>query len=143
MAFDVSFTLRDAYTRTTTRRFTNTRADIADAITDTATMLGYLEALSKMAVVKTEIIKVTTYSTSPESGANVDAGGTLHARLNNGKLYPMRVPALDPALVNTDGSVKLGETAVTNFVGAFASGQNWTVSEGNTVSAVEYGELDR
>jgi hypothetical protein len=143
MAFDVVFTLRDAYSRTTTRRMTNTEADMADAVTDTATMLGYLEDLSGCAVVKTDICKVTTYSTSPEAGSNLDAGGTIHARLNNGKLAPVRIPAIDPDMVNADGSVKLGETAVTNLETALGSGGHWTISEGNTVTNFESGELDR
>lgn len=143
MAWEVTFTLRDAYTRTTTKKMTNTQALLADAVTDTATMLGYLEALSGCAVVKTAIAQVTTYSTSPETGANIDAGGTLHARLNNGKLAPVKIPAIDPDMVNSDGSIKLGETAVTNLETALGSGGDWTISEGNTVSDFESGELDR
>jgi len=143
MGFEVTFTLRDAYTRTTTRRFTNTQALMADAVTDTATMLGYLEALSGCAVVKTAIAQVATYSTSPAAGANIDAGATIHARLDNGKLAPVHIPAIEATLINTDGTVKLGETAVTNLETALGSGGDWTISEGNTVADFASGELDR
>lgn len=143
MAFEVTFTLRDAYGRSTTRRLTNTQALYADAVTDTATMLGYLEALSGCAVVKTAIATVATYATSPASGSNIDAGATIHARLDNGKLAPIHIPAVEATLVNTDGSLKLGETAVTNLETALGSGGDWTMSEGNSVTDFASGELDR
>lgn len=143
MAFDVVFTLRDAYSRTTTRRMTNTRADMADAITDTNDMVGYLEALTGCAIVKTDICKVATLESSPEAGSNLDAGATIHARLNNGKLAPVRIPAFAASLLNADGSVKLDEDAVTDLETALGSGGHWTISEGNTVTNFESGELDR
>lgn len=143
MAWEVTFTLRDAFSRTTTKKLTNTQTLLADAITDTATMLGYLEALSDCAVVKTSIAQITTYSTSPAAGANVDAGATIHARLNNGKLAPVKVPGVDLDIINADGSVDLTDGAVTNLETALGSGGTWTISEGNTVSNFESGELDR
>ena len=143
MAFDVTFTLQDAYARRTTRRYTNTRTLLADCQSDAATMLATLEALSKCAVVKVEIGIPTTYATSPESQANVDAGATIHARLNNGKLAPVRIPAIDPAKLNADGSVKLDDTDVDALATAMGSGGHWTISEGNTVTRFESGELDR
>ncbi len=143
MSFEVTFTLRDAYSRTTTRRMTCTASQLADAQTACTAMIGYLEALSNMAVIKTAIAVVDTYSTQPASGANVDAGGTLHARLNNGKLAPVHIPAIDASKVNADGSIILTDTAVTNLETALGPGGDWTISEGNTVNDFEYGELDR
>jgi hypothetical protein len=144
MAFDVTFTLQDAYARRTTRRYTNTRALLADCITDVADLLDTLEALSKCAVVKTEIGIPSTYDTEPEAGANIDAGGTLHVRLNNGKLYPLHIPAIDANLLNSDGSIKLDNADVTGFADALGTDAgHWTVSEGNTVDSLESGELDR
>lgn len=143
MAFDVTFTLQDAYARRTTRRFTSNKALLADVVTAVATMVTRLEAVSLCAVVKTEISEPTVYASSAQAGANVDAGGTLHGRLNNGKLYPLHIPAIDPNLVNTDGSIKLSEAAITNFADQFSGLGAWYVSEGNTVDAIESGELDR
>jgi hypothetical protein len=144
MAFDVTFTLQDKYARRTTRRYTNTRALLADCQTDLATMIGMLETLSGCAVVKAEIGIPSTYDTEPDSGANIDAGATLHVRLNNGKLYPMHIPAITSTYLNSDGSVKIDNSDVTDFTGAFAtSGGHWTISEGNTVASLESGELDR
>jgi len=143
MAFEITFTLQDAYARRTTRRYANDRTLLADASTDVTAMIGYLEALSNCAVVKVVIGAPTTYATSPAAGANVDAGATIHVRLDNGKLYPLHIPAVDTTIINADGSMDIADAIVTNFTGAFGSGAHWTVSEGNTVDAVESGELDR
>lgn len=143
MAFEVTFTLQDAYSRRTTRRLANDRALLADAQTDATAMIAILEALSGCSVVKVGVSAPTTYATSPEAGSNLDAGATIHARLNNGKLYPIHIPAYDPAKVNADGSVDLADEDLGDLETALQSGGHWTISEGNTVTAFESGELDR
>jgi hypothetical protein len=142
MSFEVTFTLQDAYSRRTTRRMTNTRADIADAQTDVTAMIATLEALSNAAVVKTAIAVVATYATSPEEYANLDAGATLHGRLNNGKLYPIHIPAIEVAKVNEDGSLDLADEDIVELETAMGSAGHWQISEGNTIANFESGELD-
>lgn len=144
MAYDITFTLLDAYGRTTTRRYGNNRSLMADALTDSATMVGLLEAISLSAVSKYSIASVVPVaSPSPEAGANNDAGCTIHCRMDNAKLVGLKVPAIDPAKVEADGSIDIADSDVAAFVGAFATGAHWRVSEGNYISLAVSAELDR
>jgi hypothetical protein len=142
--FDITFTLLDAYGRTTTRRFGNNRALLADALTDSAAMLALLEAVSLSAVSKYSIAQVSAVaSPSPEAGANNDAGATIHCRMENAKLVGLKVPAIDPAIVEADGTVLVTNEDVAALVGAFATGEHWRISEGNYIVEPVYAELDK
>jgi len=144
MSFRVTFTLLDAYGRTTTRSYDNTKATIADALSQAAAMVTLLEAVSGAAVSKYSVAQsVPVASPSPEALANNDAGATLHCVMDNAKLVGLKVPAIDPDLVNADGTIKLGESAITDFVGAFDTSAFWRVSEGNYISSIRSGELDK
>jgi hypothetical protein len=142
--FRVTFTLLDAYGRTTRRSYDNNRSLMADVLTDSATMLGYLEALSGAAVEHYSIAQtVPIASPSPEALSNNDAGATLHCLMDNSKLVGLKIPAIDPAMVNSDGTVKIDDAAVIAFVGAFATDAHWRISEGNYIASVRSGELDK
>jgi len=144
MSFRVTFTLVDAYGRTTTRSYDNTKTLIADALTQAAAMVTALEALSGSAVSKYSVAQVVPIaSPSPEALSNNDAGATLHCVMDNSKLVGLKIPAIDPDMVNADGTVKLTESAVTDFVALFATGAFWRVSEGNYISSIRSGELDK
>jgi len=144
MGFRITFTMLDAYGRTTSRSYDNTKETLADALTQSSAMLALLEGVSGSAVAKYSIASVVAVaSPSPEAGANNDAGATLHCLMDNGKMVGIKIPAIDPDLVNTDGTVKLSEAAITDFVGQFATGAFWRVSEGNYISSIRSGELDK
>ena len=144
MAFEVTFVLLDAYGRTTRRTYGNTRTLIADVLTDCTAMIGFLTAQSGCAVSKYYVSQVVTVSNpTPDAGANIDAGATLHCRMDNAKMVGIKIPAFAASLVNSDGTVMIANAAITDFVGAFATGQPWRVSEGNYIQAVVNGELDR
>jgi len=144
MGYEITFTLLDAYGRTTTRTYGNDRSLMADALSDSATMVGLLEAVSGSAVSKYKIASpVAIASPSPEAGANNDAGCTIHCRMENSKMVGLKVPAVDPDLVNVDGTIDVDGTEVAAFVAAFATGAHWRISEGNYITAAVSAELDR
>lgn len=143
MAIDLTFTLIDAYARQGKKGFEGVDTVIADAQTSAAALLVDFNALSTVGVVK------ETYSTdslifqSAQAGANLDAGGTIRVRLNNGKLYSFKIPAIDVSVVNVDGSIDVTSALVTDFVANFESAGKYRVSEGNYVVDILGGELDR
>jgi len=138
-----SFTLQDAYARTTRKSWEGTATTISQAETDAAALLTDIAACSLCGAVKRTLSVEAVLSEAVESGANVDAGGTVHCRLNNGKLYALKIPAIDPGLVNPDGSIDIEAAAITGLVANFESGGAYRVSEGNYITSIEYGELDR
>lgn len=143
MAFDVSFTLVDAYARTGSKRFQGVATTLAQAQTDATALGSDLFATTLMGAIKRTFNVVETLTEAVETGANVDAGGTVHCRLDNGKIYAFKIPAIDPALVNADGSIKIDNAAIVDLIAHFQTGGEYKVSEGNLVDAILYGELDR
>lgn len=143
MAIDVTFTLVDDYARQTSKKCEGTDTVLADAQTNATALMADWAAVSLCGVSRRTFNIAEVQSEGVETGANVDAGGTLHCRLNNGKQYALKIPAIDPALVNPDGSIDITAQAITDLVANYESGGNYRVSEGNYITAILYGELDR
>lgn len=143
MAIDLTLTAVDAYARRSARKFEGTATTIAQAEIDEAALLADFAAVSLAGVAMATYSQSAVVSEAVEIGANIDAGATLHCRLNNGKLYALKIPAIDPDLLNADGSVKIDNAAITGYVANFQSGGAYRVSEGNHIVSIEYGELDR
>lgn len=143
MAINVQFSLVDGYGRSASKRFEGTQTLLADAITDGDALWDLFAAVSDMGSSNQAYTQNVAAIVAAGAGANVDAGATIHCRLNNGKGYAFKIPAIKPALVNADGSIDIAAAAITNFIAQFQVGGNYTVSEGNTVAAILYGELDR
>jgi len=143
MAFNTSVTFVDAYGRTSTKRFVNTAALIADAITDAAALVDALQLVTGAGVLKYEVIQVTQENEAPVALSNVDAGATLHLRLDNSKLYPFKIPAILPALVQSDGAVLIDDVAITGLMALFDATGEFLLSETNYQTAIVGGELDR
>lgn len=143
MAFDISLTLQDAYSRRAVKKYNGTATTLAQAISDKDALMADVMAVSLCGCAKSTLSVDVIESEAVETAANVDSGATLHCRLSNGKLYPFKIPAIDLDLVNSDGSVKIDNAAITALVSNFQTGGAFTVSEGNLVTAIEYGELDR
>jgi hypothetical protein len=138
-----TFVLQDAYSRRTSKQWDGTATTVAAAQTDATALSIDLDAVSLASTVKDVVSEERIVAGVPQAGANVDAGGTLHCRLDNGKLYALKIPAINPALVNPDGSIKIDDALIVAFVAHFQSGGEYTVSEGNLITGIEYGELDR
>jgi hypothetical protein len=140
---EAKLTLRDAYNRYTSKLFETTATTVVAALADCAALSVDLDAVSLAATVKNRVASEALINSVPQAGANVDAGATLHCRLDNGKLYALKIPAVNPAIVNPDGSIIIDDALVLAFVAHFQSGGEFTVSEGNLIVSIEYGELDR
>lgn len=143
MAVDVSFTLVDSYSRNGSKKFEGRATTLSQAQTDATALLADLAAVTLAGAYRRTFNVAEVISEAVESGANLDAGATLHCRLDNGKQYAFKIPAIDPDLVNPDGSLDLSAAAITDFIANFESGGAYRVSEGNYVTAILYGELDR
>jgi len=143
MAIGVTFRMVDSYSRTSNKGFEGTDTVLADAITSAEALQADLAAVSLCGMDYRTLRVQTVLSEAIETGANVDAGGTLHVRLNNGKQAAIKIPAIDPDLVNPDGSIDIEASAITDFVANFETAGKYRISEGNYVTAILYGELDR
>lgn len=143
MPFDVSMTLVDDYSRTTNRRFEGTATTLAQSETDEGNLATDLFAVSDMGRVKTSYSTDVAETDAAGAGANLDAGGTLHVRLNDGTVYPLKIPAIKPSLVLSSGQIDIDAAAITDYVANFLSGGAFRVGRGRYVTAILSGELDR
>jgi hypothetical protein len=143
MAIDVSFTMVDDYARVGVKRFEGVATTLAQAQTDATALMTDLAAVTLCGASKRTFSQGEALSEGIETGANIDAGGTLHVRLNNSKQHAIKIPAIDPQLVNADGSIDIGANAIIDFVANFEQAGPYRLSEGNYVVALLYGELDR
>jgi len=134
--------MRDAYQRQCTKQWDGVATTVAQAHTDADALAVDLEAVSGAGVAKHIVSQETLLSPTVASGSNLDAGGTLHCRLDNGKLYPIKIPAINPAVVLSDGNIDITDALILAFVAHFQSGGEFTVSEGDLVVTIEGGELD-
>lgn len=143
MAFDVTFTIQDAYSRQGKKQFEGVDTTLAAAEASAAALLSDFNALSTAGVVRETYSSESLVFQSAQPGANLDAGAHIQCRLNNGKLYSFAIPAIDMSVVNVDGSVDIAAQAVTDFIANFESGGKYRVSEGNYVVQILSGKLDR
>jgi hypothetical protein len=143
MTINVSLTIVDDYKRTGNKRFEGRATVLATAKTNADDLLADFAAITLAGCNLRTFTEAEVQSEAVETGANLDAGATIHCRLNNGKGYALKVPAIDPSLVLSDGRVDIAAPAIAAFVANFEAGGQYTVSEGNTISEVLYGELDR
>lgn len=143
MAIDVTFNVVDDYNREGLKHFEGLATVLVTAQADATALLADFAALSLAGVRGRTFNVFETQAEAVEAGANIDAGGTIHCRLNNGKKYAFKIPAIDPAVVNPDGTINVAAPAVTDFIANFLTGGTYRVSEGNFVVDTLYGELDR
>jgi hypothetical protein len=142
MAFIITVTYSDAYGRTTSRRYENTRSTISDAASDAAAMIVLYQAVGDLGVTKFEISQMTPQSVSPQAGANLDVGGTVHAVLDNAKQYAVHIPGIKATMVNPDGALDMADSDLLAWLAVFETGGKFRVSEGNYFTSYRYGELD-
>lgn len=143
MAIDLTFTIRDAYNRRGSKRFEGVATTLATAQTHATGLLADWQAVSDVGFDMQTFNSSEVLAENPVAGANLDAGATIHCRLDNGKLYAFKVPGIKASMLNPDGSVKIDDVAVVALLANYGASGNYRVSEGNYVATVLYGELDR
>lgn len=140
--YDVTVTLRDAYNRTTTKRFQTDETDHAAAVSAANLFCADLSAITEAEIIAYTVGLKTAYTDAVSAGANLDEGVTLSVELTSGKRAVIKVPAPVKSPVNPDGSVDITDTLVTDFLDNWLVG-NFLLSDGETVSSLLSGRLDR
>ena len=140
----VGFTLQDAYARQGAKSFECVETTVAAAQAAASDLYTDFGGVSDLGLVK------ETYSTeslvfgAAQAGANLDTGGTLRLRVNDGSVYSMKIPGIKPSLVNSDGSIKADSEAILAYVANFEASGKFRVKNGTQyVIGILGGELDR
>jgi hypothetical protein len=133
----------DDYGRSLTKGFETTATTLADAKTYTEAGLTALHAISDAGWQKQDYLDAQTTTQAATAGANRDVGATLRVTLNNGKNYALKIPMPAAAIVNPDGSIDIADEDVLAYVALFETAGHLRVSEGNFVTALLSGSLDK
>jgi len=145
MAIVATVTLKDDHGRLTTKRIETTETLIANAETAMGLWAAAMVLISDLGVVR------ITYSESAEdeayaqvSGANLDVGGTFRLELEDGAFAPHKIPGVKDSLV-TAGSdaIDIENVSVVAYFDLFKTGGSLRLSDGEAMSALVSGTLDR
>jgi len=143
MGINCRITLVDDYGRGMTKAVETVETVLATAITDIGAYLTALNAVSDIGWEKQDYLASGVVTQAPTSGANRDQGATLKVVLDNGKHYALKIPCIKTTLLNASGDVDIADEDVLAYVALFETGGKLRVSEGNYVTAVLSGSLDK
>lgn len=142
--YSVTFTLVDAYDRTTTKTFESiVLVDEAAALAAASALAADLAALTELNILYYTIGQRVVYSDVVVPGANVDEGVTFTLRKADNYKGSIKVPGPINAIFQSDGSVVLSNAIVVDFIANFLAGGNWTFSDGEQASELLRGVLDK
>lgn len=140
--FQATITLRDAFTRETTKRFEGDFVDFVTAQTALVLLVSDLDALSDAQVIRYTCGQKADYAGNLVAGANLDEGISLSVVKTDGAKATLKVPAPALSVVNADGTVDITAALVTDYVDNWITG-TWYVSDGEEVDSLLSGKLDR
>ena len=143
MAFELSVKLVDAYNRNASKRFEMTAADHATAVTDTATIIAALNAVTDGGVVSYILSEKTAVGDSPTAGANRDEGVTLSVLLQDTEKGSIKVPMPVKTAIDANGNLDITSPAWVTFVNLYGNGNECLLSDGDHVITFLAGQLDK
>lgn len=148
--FTLNVTMVDDYGRTTRKQFKSEDISGADlgaeyivANTDAGTLTTALAALSECAILYYNLGREVTSGDTVTTGANIDEGLTAIGRKLNNKLTVMKVPGPVNSVFNPDGTLDILDAVVTAYTDHFKVGGGFTVSDGENITDLVSGRLDK
>lgn len=144
MAIQFTANLRDSFGRLTKKRIETTATTLTDAATYATAWAGAMADVSDLAL---ESIEFHSRSNSDAyagvAGANVDVGATFKLQLTDSSYASHKIPGFKTALVDSTGGVDVAGTEVATYFALFEAGGHLRLSDGESIVAPVYGELDR
>lgn len=140
--FDVTYKLVDDHNGETHKTWAVDELDHATAVISAADMATKLAALTELRILQHTVKEIVADSDSVTVGANVDEGATFSVRKPNNKKDTIKVPGPMHSIRNADRTLDITSALVTDFINLFITG-NWTFSQGEVVSELLGGTLDK
>lgn len=145
-----SFSFQDSYGRRTTKRIElQPQTLLADYETVLTAMVGHLDAVTDLALVRVDLTFDGIVSGFAEDATcNVDVGGTFSGTINggNGKKASFKLPGVKSSFVQSDGSILVSEgDAIQTLLSWFEDGQleYAYLSDGEEIDTWLKGSLDK
>jgi len=148
--FTCNVTLVDDYGRTTRKQYKTEDISGADLGAEYIAANGFagtltqaLEDLSEAAILYYNLGREVTVSDTVTTGGNVDEGLTALERKLNNKLVVIKTPAPINSVFNPDGTLDILDALVTAYTDHFKVGGGFTVSDGENITDLVSGRLDK
>ncbi len=148
--FTLNITLEDAYGRTSRKMLRTEDISGADVGAEylvaqgfVTTLLTALGNLTEANILYYNLGREVTYSDTVDAGANVDEGLTCLARKTNNKIVVLKIPAPVNSVFNPDGTLDITDALVTAYMNHFIATAGFTISDGENITALVSGRLDK
>lgn len=136
--YRLTITFQDALNGETTRTYEGTFADDATAGTKATDLMADFNTATKSGLEDAWLSKNVTPTSIVGAGSQVFQIAKISTRLDNGKLWTLKLPAPEDAIM-VGNAVDITASGVTNLMANFAAGE-WSVSDGNHVVDTLKGE---
>lgn len=144
MAFTATLVLVDSMGRTTSKRIGTVYDVLATAQTDVGAYASDLAAVSDLELLHVVYsFKDTGDAFAGTGTSNVDVGATFTVITEAGAHAAHKVPGFPLSLVGGDGSIDVTQSEVGDYFANFQSPQGLTLSDGEQITGVLRGSLDR
>jgi multidrug efflux pump subunit AcrA (membrane-fusion protein) len=142
--FIVQLQLEDSYNRQVTKRLETETDVLATAITAVASLATDLAAVTDLALIKASYSNADVSAAfAGAAGSNIDVGATFRLRTTDGGVASYRIPGFDVTLANADGSIDPTGAEVVAYFDNFKAAGSFTLADGETITEVLSGQLDR
>jgi hypothetical protein len=141
--FVATVTLIDSLSTQVTKRYETETDVLATAQAAVALLITDLEAITDLGVVSvTYSLKDVTEASAAAEGSSVDAGATFRCRLADGSIASHKVPGFPIAKVGGNRAIDPTDVDVAAYFANFEAGGDFTLSDGEVITAVLSGTFD-
>lgn len=148
--FTLSVTLEDDFGRKSRKRYetedlsgADVGAEYLEAQGFVTTLLTALGNLSEADILYYNLGREVTYTDTVDPGANHDVGMTALGKKENNKLTVLKVPAPVLTIFNPDGTLDITDGLVTAYTNHFIASGGFTTSDGENITELVRGRLDK
>lgn len=142
--FVATVTMIDSKNRQCTKRYETETDVLLTAQTAVAALVTDLELVTDLGVVTvTYSVSDDALASSADPASNIDTGATFRCRLDDGKIAAHKVPGFPLAKVGTGGAIDCADVDVVAYFDNFLLAGDFTLSDGQTITAVLTGMLDK
>lgn len=142
--YNVNVEIVDAQNRKTSKNYeTQDLADFAAALVAADTLVDALALITEGDILSYIVSQRIVYTDTVTAGANADEGGTFVLRKADNRHCAHKIPMPIAAIRQPDGSLDIEDASVIAYFGNFMDAGDFVMSDGEVVTTVISGKLDR
>jgi len=140
----VNVILVDDLGRQTRKTLQNTVATLADALTAVGAWASAYVAIADLGIVQANLIQIDySEASAAVAGSNIDTGAAFKVALTNGGFASHHIPGLKQSLAIPGGGIDVTDADILTYFGLFEAGGSWRLSDGESITSVVSGQMDK